>query len=151
LPRTAKFQEIFRLPSLCHIAIRVEAYRAQSGLAQCQNCQKFGQVWANCKQPPRCLWCGGGHLYKECPEKGNTSSISTCCKCRAAGRQKPIPPIIGAVDTRRRRCRSRRRYPGLQREGCSVPTSPLQACPLRRRSEVRQRTSSSLRHIRWQW
>jgi hypothetical protein len=25
LPRTAKFQEIFRLPSLCHIATRVEA------------------------------------------------------------------------------------------------------------------------------
>jgi hypothetical protein len=27
LSRTAKSQEIFRLPSLCHIAIRVEAYR----------------------------------------------------------------------------------------------------------------------------
>jgi hypothetical protein len=27
LPRTAKSQEIFRLPSLCHIAIRVETYR----------------------------------------------------------------------------------------------------------------------------
>jgi hypothetical protein len=47
LPRRAK--EIFRLTSLCHIAIRVEAYRAQNGLAQCQNCQQFGHVWANCK------------------------------------------------------------------------------------------------------
>jgi hypothetical protein len=28
LPKTAKSQEIFRLSSLCHIAIRVEAYRA---------------------------------------------------------------------------------------------------------------------------
>jgi hypothetical protein len=27
LPRSAKSQEIFRLPSLCHIAIRVESYR----------------------------------------------------------------------------------------------------------------------------
>jgi hypothetical protein len=27
LPRTAKSQEMFRLSSLCHIAIRVEAYR----------------------------------------------------------------------------------------------------------------------------
>jgi hypothetical protein len=32
LPRTAKSQEIFRLQSLSHITIRVEAYRAQNGL-----------------------------------------------------------------------------------------------------------------------
>jgi hypothetical protein len=79
LPRTAKSQEIFRLPSLCHIAIRVEAYGAQNSLTQCHNCQQFGHVWANCKQPPRCLWCGGGHLHKDCPEKGNTTSTPACC------------------------------------------------------------------------
>jgi hypothetical protein len=56
LPRTAKSQEIFRLSSLCHIAIRVEAYRALNALTQCHNCQQFGHVCANCKQPPRCLW-----------------------------------------------------------------------------------------------
>jgi hypothetical protein len=32
LRRTAKSQEIFHLPSLCHIAMRVEAYRSQSAL-----------------------------------------------------------------------------------------------------------------------
>jgi hypothetical protein len=32
LPKTAKSQEIFHLPSLCHTAIKVEAYRAQSAL-----------------------------------------------------------------------------------------------------------------------
>jgi hypothetical protein len=47
LPRTTKLQEIFRLQSLYHIAIRVEAYRAQNGLMQCQNFQQFGHVWAN--------------------------------------------------------------------------------------------------------
>jgi hypothetical protein len=52
LPRTAKPQDIFKLPSLCHISIKVEAYRAQTGLTQCHNCQQFGHVWANCKQPP---------------------------------------------------------------------------------------------------
>jgi hypothetical protein len=91
LPRTAKSQEIFRLPNLCHIAIRVEAYRAQSSLTQCHNCQQFGHVWANCKQPPRCLWCGGGHLHKECPEKGNTTSTPACCNCRLAEGEKPHP------------------------------------------------------------
>jgi hypothetical protein len=47
LPRTAKSQEIFQLSSLCHISISVEAYRAQTGLTQCHNCQQFGHVWAN--------------------------------------------------------------------------------------------------------
>jgi hypothetical protein len=37
LPRTAKSQEIFHLPSLCHISIKVEAYRVQTGLTQCHN------------------------------------------------------------------------------------------------------------------
>jgi hypothetical protein len=50
LPRTEKSKEIFKLTTLCHVVIRVEAYRAQSGLTQCHNCQQFGHVWANCKQ-----------------------------------------------------------------------------------------------------
>jgi hypothetical protein len=68
LPRNPKSQEIFQLPFFCHISIKVEAYRAQSALTQCHKCQQFGHVWVNCKQPPRCLWCGGGHLHKEFPE-----------------------------------------------------------------------------------
>jgi hypothetical protein len=82
LARTAKSQDIFNLPSPCHISIKEEAYRTQTGLTQCHNCQPFGHVWANCKQPPpRCLWCGGGHLHKECPEKDNSASTPTCCNC----------------------------------------------------------------------
>jgi hypothetical protein len=55
VPRRAKSQEILHLPSLCHIAMRVEAYRSKSALTQCHNCQQFGHVWANIKQPPPCL------------------------------------------------------------------------------------------------
>jgi hypothetical protein len=44
LPRTAKSEEIFLLPSLCHVAIGVKAYRAQSALTQCHNCQQLGHV-----------------------------------------------------------------------------------------------------------
>jgi hypothetical protein len=69
LPRTAKSQQIFQLPSLCHIAIKVEAYRSQNALTQCHNCQQFGHVWANCKQPPRCLWCGGWPPAQRVPRK----------------------------------------------------------------------------------
>jgi hypothetical protein len=69
----------------------VEAYRARNGLAQCHNCQQFGHVWANWKQPPGCLYCRGCHLHKECPEKGNTSSIPTCCYRRLAEGDNPHP------------------------------------------------------------
>jgi hypothetical protein len=55
LPRTTKFSELFKLSSFCHISIKVEAYKSHNILTQCFNCQKFGHVWANCKQPPRCL------------------------------------------------------------------------------------------------
>jgi hypothetical protein len=140
LLKTAKSKEIFRLQSFCHIAIRVEAYRAQNALTQCQNCQQFGHVWANCKQQPRCLWCGGGHCTRSAPRK--EIQLPTQHPATVGWRKEkiPIPPIIGAVDTRRRICktRSRRGHPGLQREGCSLPTSPLQACPLQRHSEARQ-------------
>jgi hypothetical protein len=91
LLRTARSHEIFHLPSLCHIAMRVEAYRGQSDLSQCHNRQQFGNVWANCKQPPRCLWCGGGHLHKECPEKVNAKSIPACCNYKLLEGENPHP------------------------------------------------------------
>jgi hypothetical protein len=91
LPRMEKSQEIFRLTALCHIAIRVEAYRAQNGLTQCHNCQQFGHVWANSKQLPHCLWCGSGHLHKESPERDNAASTPACCNCQLAEGEKPHP------------------------------------------------------------
>jgi hypothetical protein len=42
LPRTAESQDIFTLPSLCHIAIKVDPYKDQNVLTQCYSCQKFG-------------------------------------------------------------------------------------------------------------
>jgi hypothetical protein len=37
------------------------------------------------------LWCGGGHLHKECPKKGNTSSTPVCCNCHLAKGEKAHP------------------------------------------------------------
>jgi hypothetical protein len=71
--------------------IRVEAYRAQNGLKQCFNCQQFGHVWANCQQPPRCLWCGGGHLHKECPEAEKENSTPNFCNCSLQEGERPNP------------------------------------------------------------
>jgi hypothetical protein len=91
LRRTSKSLGIFKLTRLCRIAIRIEAYKAQTGLTQCYDCQQFGHVWANCKQPPRCMCCRDGHLHKESPEKGNTASIPTCCNCKSVDGEEPNP------------------------------------------------------------
>jgi hypothetical protein len=91
LPRTAKSQYIFRLSNLCHISMKVESYKSQNALTQCFNCQKFGHVWANCKQLPHCLWCGGGHMHRDWPERDNTSLTPTCCNCQLAEGEAALP------------------------------------------------------------
>jgi hypothetical protein len=54
-------------------------------------------------------------------------------------KKKPIPPIIGAADTRRRCSKgSCREHPRLQWEGCSLQISPPEVCPSRWRSEAAQ-------------
>jgi hypothetical protein len=83
-PRTAKSQDFFRLSSLCHISIKVEAYKSQNTLTQCYDCQKISPVWANCKQPSSCFLFGDGHLHRDCPEGANASSTPTCRNCQLA-------------------------------------------------------------------
>jgi hypothetical protein len=99
LPRTSKSHEIFQLTSLCHIPIRIEGHKTQTGLKQSYNCQQSDHVWANCKRPSRCMWCGGGHLHKECPERGNTTSIPTCCNCKLVDGENLIPPPTETAGT----------------------------------------------------
>lgn len=53
-------------------------------------CQQFGCVLANCKQPPCHMW-GGGHLHKECLEKGSIASIPTYCNWKLVGGEEPHP------------------------------------------------------------
>jgi hypothetical protein len=58
LTRNDKAMEIFKLTSLVHVVIKVQAYRAQRGIMQCYKYKKFDHVCANCRQhppPPRCL------------------------------------------------------------------------------------------------
>jgi hypothetical protein len=64
---------------------------SQDQLAVAVNSQQFDHIWADCEQPPRCVWCGGCHLHKECPEKDNTASIPTCCNCKLVDGEEPHP------------------------------------------------------------
>jgi hypothetical protein len=153
LPRTAKSQEIFRLTALCHIAIRVEVYRAQNGLMQCYNCQHFGHIWANCKQPPVVYGAGAATCTRSAQKNKTLLPHQHAVTASWRRERKPIPPIIEAAYTPRRSCRrgNHREHPRLQREGCSPQTLLLQASPSRRRSEVAQHNSRGLRHAKFQW
>jgi hypothetical protein len=131
LPRTPKSQEIFKLTSLCYIAVKVEAYKAQTGLTQCYNCQQFGHVWANCKQPPRCLWCGMQHQNRH-------AAIASWGKER---NNTPPTTVVAAMPGRSCRRRSRREHPNLQRVGCSPPDSQLLVCLSLRRSALTRSTN----------
>jgi hypothetical protein len=87
--------EVFKLSSLGHVVIRIDAYRAQATLTQC------GHVWTNCKQFPRCLWCR---------EKCSEHSTPSCCNCTLEEEEKLIPQTIAAAGMRKRsrsaeRCR----------------------------------------------
>jgi hypothetical protein len=104
LEQEEKSQQIFKLTHLNHIITQVETYRARTGLTQCYNCQQFGHAWANCKQPTRCLWCGGGHRHKECPEKDNESSSPSCWNCKLAVGKTHIQPTTGAASWPRKKC-----------------------------------------------
>jgi hypothetical protein len=78
LTRNIQSQEIFKPNTLNYTAFKVELYRAQTGLTQCYSCQNFSHAWTSCREPPLCLWCGGGHLHRECPENTNTESTPGC-------------------------------------------------------------------------
>jgi hypothetical protein len=34
------------------------------------------------------MWCSGGHLHRECPEKTNAESMLSCCNCTLAEGEK---------------------------------------------------------------
>jgi hypothetical protein len=91
LVRNQKSLDIFKISSLCNIIVKVEVYKSESGLTQCYNCQLFGHIWVKCRQPARCMWCGGGHRYRECSEKENTQSFPSCCNCNLKDGQLPHP------------------------------------------------------------
>jgi hypothetical protein len=91
LVRKQKSLDIYKISSLCNIIVTVEAYKSKSGLTQCYNCQRFGDIWVHCSQPPRSMWCGGDHHHRECPEKENTQSIPSGCNCKLKDEESPHP------------------------------------------------------------
>jgi hypothetical protein len=134
LPRPEKSHEIFKLTSLCYIAIKVEPYKSQTGLTQWHDCEQFSHIWANCRQPPHCLWRGGGHLHRECPEKGKEESTPVDAIVSWLKGRNLIHLTTEAAATRKRRCVGEkfRGHPSQILDGPSPPNTSRQTSPSRR-------------------
>jgi hypothetical protein len=129
--------------------IVVEAYRAQADLTQCYNCQQFGHVWANCKEPPRCLWCGGGHLRKECPRRPTTNRGQIAAIVRWGLKRSRTLLTAGAADSRRRRCSGgnhRKHQPSQQLAGYFTRTKMHLSSPSPQLCAITGSKSSSSPH-----
>jgi hypothetical protein len=126
LPRTEKSQDIFKFTYLCNIITKVEADRAQTDLTQCYNCQRIGHVGVNCKQHPRCVWCGRGHLHMECPEREKQESSPTCCNCTLKDGERPHPSTYRGCSYAKEEMLRRRIHRSYKKrdpqEGCSPQT-----------------------------
>jgi hypothetical protein len=153
LPRTAKLQDIFKLPCLCHISIKVEAYRGQTGLTQSHNSQQFGHVWANSKQPPPVVCGAEAAAYTRSAQRKLTLLLLR--RAATAGwrtETNHIPRTIGVADMPKKSCRERRHreHPKQPRIECSPQTSSLQVSPSWQHSEAAETSSSNHRKARFQ-
>jgi len=79
--------------------------KSQNGVTQCYNCQQFGHFWVKCIQPWHCLWCGGSHPHRECPDKEKKENSSpSCCNCILKEGDFPTQQTTEAIAMQRRRC-----------------------------------------------
>jgi len=55
--------------SVCigYLRYRVKPYIPQP--MRCQKCQGYGHIAANCKRDVKCVRCGQGHSWENCPVK----------------------------------------------------------------------------------
>jgi hypothetical protein len=108
-----------------------------SSVETAKNSAKSGRTASNLSF----LWCGGGHLHKECPEKG----IPACRNCKLVDGEEPHPSNYRGRRHAKER-ESRREHQRLQRKGCSLPAPPPQDYPSRQCYAATHSNSSSLGH-----
>jgi len=66
------------ITELCGLRVSVEAYLAPKGPLQCKRYQRFGHTQRNCGYAPRCVACGGSHLFGGC---STPRDQPVCCGC----------------------------------------------------------------------
>jgi hypothetical protein len=132
ITRNEKAMEIFKLTNLNHVIIKVEAYRNQGGLTRCHNCQNFGHVWATCRQPARCMWCGQRASTAKTPSGRASSSRYTTpalsFQAAVPGDSQPQQDQLGTTDGMRELAAVRQQSVQLQAQSVVTPCtgdSPL--------------------------
>lgn len=82
LERSEMAKNIFYLPDIKKIIVRVEVPRVRSTTTQCYRCQGFGHTQRECRIAPRCVKCAGDHSYKQCA-KAHEDPVK-CVNCGGA-------------------------------------------------------------------
>jgi hypothetical protein len=150
LSRSEKSQEIFQLPILCHIAIKVRC--TEPGMASPSAITFSSSAMSELTASRFHAVYGAGVVtyIRSAPRRTMHPPPPPAVTAIWWKEKNLIPPIISDTATPRRSCRrsGRRRSPRPQQGGCSLPPSPLQVCPLQQHSEVANSNTSSLWHLR---
>lgn len=84
LEPSAKNPEIYNLPSLLQVKIKVESFKPRNDPPLCRNCQRLSHTKRYCQRTPRCIKCGDNHASDKC-----TLNRTDPCKCVNCGGQHP--------------------------------------------------------------
>ena len=69
---------------LCYFDVTVEEYRSYKVPPQCGKCQAYFHTTSRCTYSPRCRWCGGEHITRQCKSSDLPSSCALCKRERTA-------------------------------------------------------------------
>ncbi|CAH1713632.1 unnamed protein product [Aphis gossypii] len=72
-------QNIYKVDSICHTKIKIEAPHPKKNPVQCLRCQDYGHTRTYCHHTPRFVKCGDTHLSTDCQKDSNTPA--TCALC----------------------------------------------------------------------
>ncbi|CAG4957986.1 unnamed protein product [Colias eurytheme] len=89
---------------LCMPGVKIEAWRAKKGPAQCHRCQKFRHSSHNCHRQIACVRCGEAHAASECKQPKETPA--TCANCGG-----PHPANNASCPAFKRQARNRKAGP----------------------------------------
>ncbi|CAG4982065.1 unnamed protein product [Colias eurytheme] len=73
-------KDIYKITSLLHCRIVIEAPRPKREIPQCSNCQEYGHTQKFCHRQPRCVKCAESHHTSQCPRKERSIDVK-CILC----------------------------------------------------------------------
>jgi hypothetical protein len=105
LPRTTKFQDLFKLSNLCHISIKVESYKSLNALTSATTARRLATSGLIANNLPNACDVGGGHLHKDCPERGAQLQRQHAATASWLKERQHIPPTTEAAGMLKKKCR----------------------------------------------